>query len=668
MKLTLSMKIALYVGILVVFISLGLGIAANRFAADAVLTGAEETLVLLAEEGATYINSVILGNFDVLETIANKQEIRSMDWGQQRPALEAEMARLSRVGYLGLGVVFPDGTTLYNDGSEAALGDQDYVKKAFAGETNISNVLISRVTNSAVLIYAAPIYNSNNQIAGVLIARRPGDALSDITDRTGFGDNGFGFILGTDGTFYAQPNRELVMNQVNVLKEIEDNGIYADLGRDFATLGQGNTGVMNYAVEGVNSYVGAAPIPTTGWTFAVGALEKDVLSGLSALRKAIVSGALAFVVIGIAVALFVGRLISKPIVRASEFAVNMATGDLSKHIDEKYLKLTDEVGDLARAFETLGNSFRETITEIQNSAQDLAASSQQMSATAESSSANMEEVSASTEEISASLEEVSAAAQQISASSQQMNASASELVKSMVSGNQTAKKTEQNATAIQAEVERSQQRATSIYNELDAKMKEGIEKAKIVNEISNMANQIAAIADQTNLLALNAAIEAARAGEQGRGFAVVAEEVRKLASDSTDTVETIKNLTEQVQRNIEGLIQDANALLKFVSSDVTEDYRKFLDTAGQYRSDAVNFNAITSEAAQMGEQVLSAVEEVTRSITEVTMTINQSAEGAGQIARGTEETSRSMMDINDASDKLAKMSEELTKLVSHFRV
>ena len=94
------------------------------------------------------------------------------------------------------------------------------------------------------------------------------------------------------------------------------------------------------------------------------------------------------------------------------------------------------------------------------------------------------------------------------------------------------------------------EKTLNVIRELSTQMDLAGEEISALDEqsqlIASIVQSISSIADQTNLLALNAAIEAARAGEQGRGFAVVADEVRQLASRTSNATEEI---AEVVQRN-----------------------------------------------------------------------------------------------------------------------
>lgn len=90
----------------------------------------------------------------------------------------------------------------------------------------------------------------------------------------------------------------------------------------------------------------------------------------------------------------------------------------------------------------------------------------------------------------------------------------------------------------------------SAMNSMTAMLSKVQGLSQFIDELHQMAAEVAKIASQSNLLALNAAIEAARAGELGRGFAVVAKEFRMLSNQSGDTGRHIAEKVEMISNAI----------------------------------------------------------------------------------------------------------------------
>lgn len=127
----------------------------------------------------------------------------------------------------------------------------------------------------------------------------------------------------------------------------------------------------------------------------------------------------------------------------------------------------------------------------------------------------------------------------------------------------------------------------SSLNDLTKQMTLASEKISELEEqssaLSQMVNAISSIADQTNLLALNAAIEAARAGEQGRGFAVVADEVRELASrttQSTDEIMKVFSENDQSTKSTVLTIREGLSILDRVNQHIEDTRDAISDIEG----------------------------------------------------------------------------------------
>jgi methyl-accepting chemotaxis protein len=292
----------------------------------------------------------------------------------------------------------------------------------------------------------------------------------------------------------------------------------------------------------------------------------------------------AFILCGCFLGWYLADGIGRPLLNFANRLESLNHGDAGLLKWVKAVDRRDELGAVARAFNSFADRLTQIIGEVLAAASALAAAATQISRSAQTLSLATADQAASVQETSASLEQMNASITQNAENSRQMERMAFDGVKGVDESSQSAT---QSVTA----------------------MKTIAEKNTIIE----------AIAYQTNLLALNAAIEAARAGEHGKGFAVVATEVRKLAERSQDAAKEIaqlssssvniaersgallKELAPAIKKTAE-LVQEVATASREQASGVAQVNRAMaeVDQAAQRNSAAAE--QLTATAAQMAEQ------------------------------------------------------------------
>lgn len=116
-----------------------------------------------------------------------------------------------------------------------------------------------------------------------------------------------------------------------------------------------------------------------------------------------------------------------------------------------------------------------------------------------------------------------------------------------------------------------------------------------INGMNDILGYVKSIADTTNLLGLNAAIEAARAGEHGRGFAVVSGEIRKLATNSKQSV-------SQINEKLKAVRKDVNNIISFIK-DFTVTSENQASQAEHIAHGSERLSQLSSKLQQLAENI-----------------------------------------------------------------
>ena len=316
----------------------------------------------------------------------------------------------------------------------------------------------------------------------------------------------------------------------------------------------------------------------------------EALGLQKSMSRVLIGGGILSVLMAGFMAFQLMRSISVPLRRAVKLARQVAEGDLSAEVQ---VRSRDETGELMGALKDMNASLVAIVSEVRGGTERIEAASTEISAGNQDLSSRTEQQAGSLEETASSMEELTSTVKQNADNARQAN----QLAASAAAGRGLGGAVVSEVVTTMGSINESARKIVDIIGVIDS------------------------IAFQTNILALNAAVEAARAGEQGRGFAVVAGEVRNLAQrsanaakeikeligDSVSRVEAGSRLVDQAGRTMDEVVASVRRVSDIIGeiSAASDEQRSGIEQVNQA---IVQMDHVTQQNAALVEQAAAAAE------------------------------------------------------------
>ena len=367
--------------------------------------------------------------------------------------------------------------------------------------------------------------------------------------------------------------------------------VYVDLRKAiFAVKEKGNEAEAKQLIDSkmipaLDAYVDSVRAVLAHYQNEVKLADQSITADYASGRMTLIIGAVIALILGALIAWRLTVGITRPLQEALSMAESVAEGDLTAR--STMAVGDDEAGLLLKALRRMQDSLAKTVTQIRMGTDTIATASSEIASGNLDLSSRTEEQASSLEETASSMEELTSTVKQNADNSRQAN---------------------QLAVAASAVAVKGGAVVSEVVNTMGSIN----DSAKKIVDIIGV---IDGIAFQTNILALNAAVEAARAGEQGRGFAVVATEVRNLAQRSAAAAKEIKALIGDSVEKVDAgskLVAEAGTTMDEIVDGVKRvaDIMAEITAASQEQSDGIEqVNQAIGQMDQVTQQNAALVEE-----------------------------------------------------------
>ena len=389
----------------------------------------------------------------------------------------------------------------------------------------------------------------------------------------------------------------------------------------------------------------------------------------STIRNSIIT-MIILLLIGITIAVYMGKRITTPIKLATNQMVRMSNNDFSDNAEMDKVRTlpsseNNEIGQIAIALDLMHTNIRNLMLKITDTTSYVASASEELSASASQSAKASEMVANSctavAQSCSGQITAVAGASNETQAFVNNMHefqdaiSKTTEMIKTTNEAATKGAADMTNATNMMGSIKNSVENTASVVEALGEQLK----------NIDTFVDTIAEIASQTNLLSLNASIEAARAREMGKGFAVVASEISKLADQSNDAASKITELIEEIMKNSDEAVSSMRQGAQAVVSGT-----ETVNNAGETFNSIVDMvYSISEQSERMSEivgQLSEGTDTIAHNISKIEDMSANVADETQNVSAASQEQTASSHEVAEASDKLAINAQELQDFVSKF--
>ncbi len=304
------------------------------------------------------------------------------------------------------------------------------------------------------------------------------------------------------------------------------------------------------------------------------------------------------------------------------------------------------------------DSSNKMLNRIKDDAQATGNVIQQLNVSMEQSSQNIGSLTAQIQEISDASYEIETLTKSMNNSATALSSLVSDTVSSLNQNVVLNAEMEKKFEEVGIAVKNGNDGASNVKVTLDS-MKDTVLAAGEATEVllskifsvNRILKEINKITMRTNMLSINASIEAAKAGEHGKGFSVVANEIKSLATESSESAKDIQQIITELSMQVDDVAAKTSAGTKSAIAGM-ESMEKLLITLEEIKSANDIVANVVLQETQTNNDVNNKFETVSSEIGNLVagvISINESIESVSA-------------DIHKQNDSIKNVNEEIGKM------